>query len=346
MVTTANTASRRKLLKSSMAVIAAPALIGTASAQSTVTWKVQAHWPKASASFKDSLEWFATELAARTGGRFKMQLFGAGELAKGGEIYNIVRKGVVEMGTISPAYILGEAEAMGLAYGVPGTLREPWEMAHYLKNMGGEALVNEQLMPKGVIMRSEKVYPTELVVKTRVETLEEFKKLKLRSAGNLLDYLAAAGASPTHVAGPELYQALATGVVDGAHWGATQGALSMKLWEVARYHMRPPLGINTDAYIFSKAAVDKLPADLRLNLMSLAEERFFSRTAEYSHKEAIALTKGRGTMKVEVVQFPAAVEAKFAEASKAILAKEIALGPLAAKGGAQLTTLMKDLGYA
>ncbi|MGA0796267.1 MAG: hypothetical protein ACO3P0_09325, partial [Quisquiliibacterium sp.] len=90
---------RRTILKSSVVLAGAPAIIGTASAQSKVTWKVQAHWPKASASFKDSLEWLAKELGKRTDGRFKMQLFGAGELAKGPEIFNIVKRGVVEMGT-------------------------------------------------------------------------------------------------------------------------------------------------------------------------------------------------------------------------------------------------------
>ncbi len=216
---------RRKLLKSSLVLAAAPAVVGVpayAQSKATVTWKVQAHWPKASSSFKDSLEWFAAELGKRTGGRFKMQLFGAGELAKGGEIYNIVKRGVVEMGTLAPAYILDEAEAMGLAYGIPGTFREPWQMAQYLKNMGGEQLVNDQLLPKGVIYRTEKAYSTELVVNKKINSLDDFKSLKLRSAGTLLDYLSLAGASPTHIAGPELYQALATGVVDGAHWGAAQ----------------------------------------------------------------------------------------------------------------------------
>jgi TRAP-type mannitol/chloroaromatic compound transport system substrate-binding protein len=338
--------NRRNILRTSAALVAAPAIIGTASAQSKVTWKVQAHWPKASSSFKDSLEVFAAELEKRTGGRFKMQLFGAGELAKDREIYNIVKRGVIEMGTLSAAYILDEAQAMGLAYGVPGTLREPWEMMHYLKNLGGEALVNQELDAKGVIYRSEKAYATELVLRKKISTMADFKTLKLRSAGTLLDFLEMAGASPTKIAGPELYQALATGVVDGAHWGAAQGAQSMKLWEVARFHMKPSMGITTDAYIFNKAAVAKLPDDLRLQLMSLAEERFYQRTVEYSHKEAIALTKGRATQNVEVVQFPEAVLKKFSEASKTILAKEIASGPLAAKGGQALTGLMKDLGYA
>lgn len=345
MSTEKTTQTRRKLLKSSLALAGAPAVIGTARAQSSVTWKVQAHWPKASASFKDSLEWLAVELGKRTDGRFKMQLFGAGELAKGPEIYNIVKRGVVEMGTLSASYIMGEAEAMGLAYGIPWTFREPWEMTHYLKNLGGEALVNEELVPKGVIYRTEKAYVTEVVLNKKIQTLDEFKSLKLRSAGTLLELLGAAGASPTFVNGPELYQALATGVVDGAHWGAAQGALSMKLWEVARYHMKPPLGITTDAYVLNKGAVDKLSPDLRLILMSLLEERFFSRTAEYQHKEAVALTKGRTTMKVEVVQWPEAVQQKFSEASKALIAKEGAKGPRAAKGVDALNGLMKDLGY-
>jgi len=337
---------RRKVLKSSVVLAGAPAVIGTARAQTKVNWKVQAHWPKASSSFKDSLQWLAAEMEKRTDGRFTMQLFGAGELAKGPEIFNIVKRGVVEMGTMSASYIMGEAQAMGLAYGIPWTFREPWEMEHYLKNLGGEALVNEELVPKGVIYRTEKAYVTEVVLNKKIQTMDDFKSLKLRSAGTLLELLGAAGASPTFVNGPELYQALATGVVDGAHWGAAQGALSMKLWEVAKYHMKPPLGITTDCYVLNKGAVDKLPPDLRLILMTLLDERFFSRSAEYQHKEAVALTKGKTTMKVEVVQWPDAVQQKFGEVSKTLIAKEAAKGPLAAKGVEALNGLMKDLGYA
>ena len=75
-----------------------------------------------SASYGDSLKVIADELKEITGGRFVLQLHGAGEFAKGAEIFQIVKKGVVEMGTISPGYILGEAPMAGLAWG-SGTLR-------------------------------------------------------------------------------------------------------------------------------------------------------------------------------------------------------------------------------
>ena len=339
--------NRRNILKASLAVAATPAIIGTAKAQSQekVTWKVQSHWPKASGSFDDSLGVLAKELEERTGGRFKLETFGAGEIAKDREIYNIVRRGVVPMGTISPAYILGEAQAMGLLYGVPGTLRDSWELMHLTKNLGLEKMVNDELRPKGVVLMAEKAYPTEVVLKRKISSVADLGSLKIRSAGTMLEYLAAAGSSPQQIAGPEIYQAISTGVVDGAHWGAAIGALSMKFWEVAPYHMKPALGINNDAFIMNVAALDKLPPDLRLQFVALVEERYFRRSVEYLHKEAIALNTGRSKMKVEVVRFPDDVMKKFAAASTGILQKEVAKGPIAAKGGEALSKLMTDLSY-
>ena len=337
--------NRRTILKGSLAVVAAPAVISSAQAQEKVTWKVQSHWPKASGSFTDSLGALAKELEERTGGRFKLDALGAGEIAKDKEIYNIVRRGVVPMGTISPGYILGEAQAMGLYFGVPGTLRETWELMHLTKNLGIEKLVNDELRPKGVVLMGEKAYPTEVVLKKKVSSAADLGSLKIRSSGSMLEYLAAAGSAPQQVAGPEIYQAISTGVVDGAHWGAAIGALSMKFWEVAPYHMKPALGITNDVFIVNLAALDKLPPDLRLQFTALIEERYFRRSVEYLHKEAIALTTGKTKMNVEVMRFPDDVLKKFADASKNILQKEVAKGETAAKGGATLNKLMSDLGY-
>lgn len=67
----------------------------------------------------------------------------------------------------------------------------------------------------------------------------------------------------------------------------------MKLWEVAPYHMKPALGFNNDTYIIYLAALDKLPGDLRLQFVSLVEERYFRRSVEYLHQEAIAKLEKR-----------------------------------------------------
>ena len=216
---------------------------------------------------------------------------------------------------------------------------------HLTKNLGIEKMVNDELRPKGVIIMAEKAYPTEVVLKKKIASAADLGSLKIRSTGTMLEYLAAAGSSPQQIAGPEIYQAISTGVVDGAHWGAAIGALSMKFWEVAKFHMKPALGFANDAYIVNVAALEKLPADLRLQFLSLVEERYFRRSVEYLHQEAVALTTGKAKMDVEVVRFPDDVLKKFAAASKEILKKETSKGDVANKGGEVLTKLMSDLGY-
>jgi TRAP-type C4-dicarboxylate transport system substrate-binding protein len=337
--------NRRSVLGGSLAFGAGIAVIGRASAQAKVTWRVQSHWPKASSSFTEGLGVVATEIEKRTDGAFKLETFGDGEFAKGAEIYNLVRRGVVEMGTLAPAYLQNESQVAGLAYGIPGTLKQYWELSHLVKNLGIEDMLNEDLNKAGVLYRTEKAYPTELVVKKDITSVEDFQGLKIRSAGTMLDYLAAAGAAPTYIAGAELYQALSSGVVDGAHWGAAIGAQSMSLWEVAKFHVRPPLGITTDGYIVNIAAVEKLPDDIRKAFLALLEERFWRRTAEYQHKEEIALSKGRNEQGVKLITFPDALQKKLTEASKAVLEKEAARGDKGAEGVKRLNALMKDLGY-
>lgn len=337
--------NRRNILKGTLAVAAAPAIITSAKAQAKVKWKVQSHWPKASVSFNDSLGVLAKELEKRTDGRFTLETLGAGEIAKGSEVFNVVRRGVVQMGTTNPGYNPAESELHGLYYGMPGTVRDPWELMYLTKNLGVEAAVNEQLRPKGIIYMADKAYPTELVLKKKIEAGADLGAVKVRSYGNTLEFLAAAGFAPQQVDGSELYQAIATGVIDGAHWGAAQGALSLKLWEVGPVHMKPALAISNDTYIVNVDAYDKLPEDLRLIFTALTEERYFHRSIQYKHLEAVALNTGIAKMNVQVEQFPADVMKRFADASKSILAKEMAKGPKAKEFGDKLIGLMKDLGY-
>lgn len=338
--------TRRNALAGGAALVAAPAIVGRAqAAEPEVTWKVQSHWPKASASFDESLAVVAEKVKEKTGGKMVLELYGAGEFAKGPEIFNIVRRGVVEMGTLSPGYILGEASTAGLALGVPGTFREPWEFAYFLKNMGLEQMFNEDLAEYGVVSRAEKVYPTELVVSKPINSAGDFSALKVRSSGSYLPLLEAAGAAPQFVDGAELYQSLASGVVDGAHWGAAQGAQSMSLWEVAKYHMRPALGMAMDTLIMNQAAVDALPEEMREDFFTILDLHFWERTAQYQYLEELALSAGIADHGVQVTQFPQEVLDKFAEATSAILDEEAAKGGNAEKATAMLRDYLKELGH-
>lgn len=337
---------RRAALKGTLALAAAPAVIGTARAQGTIRWKLQSHWPKASASFTGSLGPLAADIDRLSGGRFKLEPLGAGEIAKGSEIFNVVRRGVVQMGTTSPAYNLDEAELMPQYGGIPGALREPWEIMHVTKNIGVEAALNKELESRGIFYMADKALPQELTLKQPIAPGTDLGGIKVRSAGILLEYLAAAGFAPQRVDGPELYQSLATGVVDGAHWGGTQGGLSMKLWEVAPYHMKPALQFTNDVYVINLAAYRKLPDDLRMIFDLVVDRHYYRRSTEYQELEIQALNTGIRKMGVKVQQFPDDVMARLAETSRMMLERDMKRGPLAREMGEKLLAFMEELGYA
>ncbi|SDW68024.1 TRAP-type mannitol/chloroaromatic compound transport system, substrate-binding protein [Albimonas donghaensis] len=344
MTDTFKTSRRALLAGGGAAALAAPALIGPAIAKGEVNWRVQAVWPKASSSFGGSLQVLADMLAEQTDGRFTWELFGAGEFAKGPEIYDIVRKGVVQAGTSSASYMGQIATTSAFAYGIPGTLNDYWQVGHYNKNLGIEALMSSETEEDGVIYKAEKSYPTELVLSKEINSAADFASLKVRSSGALLDYLSAAGASASYIPGSELYQALSSGVVDGAHWGAAVGAKTMSLWEVCKYQMHPPLAFTSDCWVFNADAVEDLPDDLRLILMSLIETRYYARTAEYQLLETLAIEEGKAEQGVEVRQWPDDVQEIFVKASAQILEAEGNKSEKAAKAADTLKEFMGQLG--
>lgn len=331
----------------SVAGLALAALTGTtASAQDTITWRVQSHWPSASSSFDDSLGLLRDTLDERTDGRLQLELHEAGSLFGHDEIFNAVRRGVIEMGTISPAYILDEVSTAGIAFGLPNAFRNTWEAAYFFKHLGLEDTLREEAAEHGVYYSTDKVYPTEMVLTDRVESLEDFEALNIRSSGTLQQFLTESGAAASMIPGEELYQALSTGVVDGAHWGAVQGAMSMSLYEVARFHVRPPLNIGgIDAFVVNQEAIDDLPEDVRAVFLNALEEQFWKRTNEYIYKEQVALTRAEAEHDVEVISLPDEARARMDEAAAELWQAEAEKSPEAAEAIEKLEAFLSDLGY-
>lgn len=337
--------SRRSLV-SIIAGAAAMITLPVVAHAETVTWRVQSHWPQASSSYGDSLEYLRDVLAERSDGRFQLELHPAGSLFGHDEIFNSVRRGIIPMGTISPAYIIGEVTTAGIANGLPNAFQETWEAAYFFKHLGFEDMIREEVAEHGVFYATDKVYPTEMVLSRKPETLDDFRSLSIRSSGTLQSFLTNAGAAATMVAGPELYQALSSGVVDGAHWGAVQGALSMSLYEVAKYHVRPPLNIGgIDAFVVNQQAIDELPDDLQQILYSALEEQFWRRTNEYIYQEQVALARAQAEQNVEVIELPEDVRQAMLEAARTSWEAEREKGGKAAEAMEMLEAFLGELGH-
>ncbi len=331
---------------SSVVLSAALALPGIALAQESVTWRVQSHWPASSSSYEDSLVRLKNIIEKRTEGRVKLQLFEGGALFKPNEIFNAVSRGVIQMGTISPGYAQDKMTLAGIASGLPFAFRNVWEVEYFHMNLGFEDMLREEAAKSGVYYSTDKVYPTEMVLKKPVNSMEDFRQLKIRSSGALQKFLTEAGAAGTFVPGGELYPALSSGVVDGAHWGAAQGAASMKLYEVAKYHVKPALNIaGTDAFIINQKALEKLSAADQKAIKDALKEQFYYRTVEYLYKEEITLAKAVKESKVQINNLPDEVTKHLASVAQKTWDAEAKRSEQAAKAVQMIRTFLTDLGY-
>jgi TRAP-type mannitol/chloroaromatic compound transport system substrate-binding protein len=82
-------------------------------------------------------------------------------------------------------------------------------------------------------------YPIALMTKKPINGIEDLQGVKLRAFGTMALWLQKLGAVTTYLSGAELYTALSTGVVEGAHWGAAGPSYKMKLHEVLKNYMLP-----------------------------------------------------------------------------------------------------------
>ncbi|MFL1403785.1 TRAP transporter substrate-binding protein DctP [Marinobacter sp. M1N3S26] len=327
--------------------VTATMMAGTASAQEeTFTWKVQSHWPGSSSSYKDSLGRLKEQLEERSDGRIQLELFEAGALFKAQETFNAVSRGILEMGTISPSYASDKMTLAGIASGLPFAFRNVWEAAYFHQGLGFEDMLREEAAQHGVYWSTDKVYPTEMVVKDPIESVEEFESLKIRSSGALQKFLTEAGAAASYIPGGELYTALDSGIVDGAHWGAAQGAYSMGLYEIAKHHVQPALNIaGTDVIIVSQKALDELPEDLQQLVKDVLNEQFWYRTNEYQYKERITLAKAISEEGVQVNTLPQEVQDHLVQTAQAMWDEEGERSDKAAEALAMLKDFLSDLGY-
>lgn len=315
-------------------------------ADNVIKWRVQSHWPAASSSYKASLQVLADRLKERTNGRLILEPFPSGSLVPAKEIFNAVKRGMIQMGTISPAYIRDQVEVAGIAAGLPFAFKNVWECAYFHKWLGFEKMIQEEAATHGVFYSTDKVYPTELVLKKPVKSLDDFKGLKLRSSGVLQVFLSSLGAAASYLPGSEVYPSLASGVIDGAHWGAAQGAYSMKLYDVCKYHLLPGLNIaGTDAFVVNQKAIDALPDDIRETFYWSLEEEFWKRTNQYIYLEAIVLAKAVNEKGVTVVTLPPEEQKKITQIAMEMWEKEGEKGPEAAKALQMLKDYLKSLGH-
>jgi TRAP-type transport system periplasmic protein len=186
--------------------------IMTSAADKVITLNYSNFFP---APHKNSVlaQQYCKEIEKRSGGKVKITYFPGGTLTPAAQTYDNVVKGIADIGESCFAYTRGKFPVME-------TLDLP---LGYKTGVSATNLANafyEKYQPKELaevkVLWLHAHGPGILHTKKPVYKLEDLKGMKIRATGQSAKVVQALGAAPVGTTMPETYDALRTGVADGA----------------------------------------------------------------------------------------------------------------------------------
>ena len=176
-----------------------------------------------------------------TRGEVKIQVYPGGTLGSPLKVTETVRAAVAESGHSWNGYDWGIEKTTVLFGGYAGGLNGEQNL-HWLYQGGGKELYREFRLEKfGVIAIPCGALPAEMGMHSRkkVQSMEDFKGLKLRTAGAWAEISKGLGVSAVILPEAEVYPALERGVVDAIEWAQLSVNWSAGYHKVAKYLVMP-----------------------------------------------------------------------------------------------------------
>ncbi len=322
------THGRRIALKAGVAGALAAPLV--ARAQQSFSWKMTSAYGKGAPFYMDG-PGSATDLAKRietmSGGRLKIQVFGAGELIPALEGFDAVRAGTVEMNHANSYFWTGKTAAAQYFTAVPFGLNFQG-INGWLYDGGGQALWDEVYAPfglKGMACGNTGVQMTGWF-KKEIKSVADLKGLKMRIPGLAGRVYAALGVDVKLLPGGEIFPALERGVIDAAEFVGPFQDRKLGLHKAAKYYYTTGWHetATVSELLVNKAAWDKLPADLKAIVENAAaacnviSEAWCQRTNAEAMED---LVKNQGVI---ARPLPADVVKKLRETTATVLAEAVA----------------------
>ena len=254
----------KRLMIKTLVAAAALAIAGVAAAQEK-TFKFGLQNPKGHPLEMGAVK-FAELVAAKTGGRIKVNVFAGGVL--GGDAANVsaLQGGTVEVLMLNSGILASQVKDFEV-FDFPFMFASAKEADAVVDGPFGQKL-HARLADKGIIglAYTELGFRNVTNSKKAIHTVEDFAGLKLRVIPNAInvDWVKALGANPTPLPFPEVYAALEQKAIDGQENPVSVIATS-KFYEVQKFMTLTNHQYNPQSVIFSKKVWDSLsPAEKKI----------------------------------------------------------------------------------
>ena len=226
---------RRTFLAAAGTAAAATSFPAPAIAQGIRELKLVLSWPT-----NPMTDLLARLITDATGGRFKVKVFGAGELVGGFEVFDAVSQGVAEMYWSADYYWQDRSPAFNFFTTVPYGLNA-YESYAWILEGGGQELWDElsaNFNIKPLLAGSSGVQMGGWYNK-EMTSIDGFKGLRIRMPGLGGEVVRRLGATTVNLPATEIVPALESGALDAAEWIGPQQDFSFGLHTVGKYYYYP-----------------------------------------------------------------------------------------------------------
>ncbi|MEK9677682.1 MAG: TRAP transporter substrate-binding protein [Rhodospirillaceae bacterium] len=258
--------------------IAAMAMAGAAHAESVKLklsyWVPPPH--KLTPGYKD----WAASMSKASNGEIKTTLFASSQLGSGRDHYDMVRRGIADIGLINPGYTPGRFPILG-ASDLPFTIVDSlnaakaltrWYRKYAKAEMKDHYVCHVFTHDKGTIHTTKK----------QVSVPDDVKGLNIRSANQTMSrFVTALGGNPVQVPIMEAKDTLQKGITDGitVTMGGLEGVFKFKT--VIKYTLDVPLYVSTFTHGFSQKTYDGMSAANRKIIDAHCTPEWSAKTYSY-----------------------------------------------------------------
>ena len=278
-------------------------------------------------------EKFAEIVAAKSGGKLKVNLFPGGTLGGDAPSVSALQGGTIEFVVLNSGILASQVKDFEV-FDFPFMFANAQEADAVVDGSFGKKL-HGKLADKGIIGLAfwELGFRNISNSKRPINKVDDIAGLKLRVIPNAInvDWVKALGANPTPLAFPELYAAMEQKAVDGQE-NPFSVILANKFAEVQKYLAVTNHQYNPQSMIFSKKVWDTLSNDEKKILQDAALEagKFQRQLSRDSAASQLDQLKKAG---MQVTELPPAEQAKLREKMQ----------PVIEKHGAAIAETVKDM---
>ena len=290
---------KKKLSTSALALALGVSTIAADVTAAEHNWRFSNLYGRGTA-FGELYENLAKNIEANSDGRIAVQVLYSGEGVGTTGILSAVKSGLITMGAPFQSMHAGELPAGIVEIGLPGGTDDTAELQALFHDKGWDKVLTKAYGSQGMVWLEPYIQPPVYVLtKKQINSVEDFKGLKIRAPGAYGKFLRNLGASPVSLSWSEIYTSLATGVIDGSIGSNMIDHRDGNHVEVAKYMYKLPLaGAQVLPIVVNRNAWKKLPDDLK-DAVRKATEVHAEEQLTMSKKwesEAVAEMEAKGLM--------------------------------------------------